>query len=128
MISKLIHLRDREENIARCRSPISKEMFVAITNQASDLDRDSAVSVTFDWITLGRVAPCAEASLTLEQQGSVSGWVSIVFGRGEGGDGGAEIGRNRDGDVGGQLWEDKCRHCVQYELDLGFGRWVFEEA
>ena len=59
---------------------------------------------------------------------AVSGWVSIVFGRGEGGDGGAEIGRNRDGDVGGQLWEDQCCRCVQYELDLGFGRWVFEEA
>ncbi len=56
MISKLIHMREREENIARCRSPILKEMFVAIANQASDSDTDSAVSVTFDWITLGRVA------------------------------------------------------------------------
>ena len=56
MTSKLIHMREREENIARRRSPISKEMFVEIANQASDSDRDSAVSVTFDWITLGRVA------------------------------------------------------------------------
>jgi hypothetical protein len=42
--------------IARHRSPITKEMFVAIANCACDLDRDSAASVTFDWITLGRVA------------------------------------------------------------------------
>jgi hypothetical protein len=31
-------------------------MFVAIANHACDLDRDSAESVTFDWMTLGRVA------------------------------------------------------------------------
>ena len=56
MTSKLIHIREREENIARRRSPISKEMFVAIANHACDSDRDSAESVIFDWITLGRVA------------------------------------------------------------------------
>jgi hypothetical protein len=31
-------------------------MFVAIANHTCDLDQDSAESVTFDWITLGRVA------------------------------------------------------------------------
>lgn len=31
-------------------------MFVAIANHACDADRDSAESVIFDWITLGRVA------------------------------------------------------------------------
>ena len=56
MTSKLIHIQEHEENIARRRSPISKEMFVAIANHACDLDRDSAESVIFDWITLGRVA------------------------------------------------------------------------
>ena len=56
MTSKLIHIREREETIARRRSPISKEMFVAIANHACDADRDSAESVIFDWITLGRVA------------------------------------------------------------------------
>jgi hypothetical protein len=30
-------------------------MFVAIANHACDLDQDSTKSVTFDWITLGRV-------------------------------------------------------------------------
>ena len=56
MTAKLIHMPEREENIARHRSPISKEMFVAIANHACDLDRDSVESVIFDWITLGRVA------------------------------------------------------------------------
>jgi hypothetical protein len=56
MTSKLIRMREREENMARQRSPISKEMFVAIANHARDSDRDSVESVTFNWITLGRVA------------------------------------------------------------------------
>ena len=56
MTTKLIHMREREESIARRRSPISKEMFVAIANHASDSDIDSVESVIFDWITLGRVA------------------------------------------------------------------------
>ena len=56
MTTKLIHMQEREENIARRRSPISKEMFVAIANHASDSDKDSVESVIFDWITLGRVA------------------------------------------------------------------------
>ena len=55
-MSKLIRMREREENIARQRSPISKEMFVAMANHACDSDRDSVESVTFNWITLGRVA------------------------------------------------------------------------
>ncbi len=53
--AKLLHARECEETIARRRSPIMKEMLAAIANCACDLDRDSAESVTFDWITLGRV-------------------------------------------------------------------------
>jgi hypothetical protein len=41
--------------IARHRSPITKEMLVAIANLAGDLDWDSVESMTFDWVTLGRV-------------------------------------------------------------------------
>ena len=48
MTSKLIHMREREENIARRRSPITKEIFVAIASHACDTDRDSAESVIFD--------------------------------------------------------------------------------
>jgi hypothetical protein len=46
------------------------------------------------------VCPYVEALLTSDQQGAVFGWVGIVFGCGEGGDGGAEIGGNGDGDAG----------------------------
>jgi hypothetical protein len=56
MTAKLIHAQEREETIARCRSPITKEIFVAIANRACELDQDSAECATFDWITLGRVA------------------------------------------------------------------------
>jgi hypothetical protein len=53
--SKLIHAQKREEMIARRRSPIMKEMFVEIVNLACDSDHNSAVSVTFDWLALGRI-------------------------------------------------------------------------
>jgi hypothetical protein len=71
MTSKLIHIREREETIARHRSPISKEMFVAIANHACNSDRDSAKSVIFDWITLGRVAgfQVAEYAQTMQNKG-----------------------------------------------------------
>ena len=71
MTSKLIHIREREENIARRRSPISKEMFVAIANHACDSERDSAESVVFDWITLGRVAGLRVAEYAQTTQNKV---------------------------------------------------------
>ncbi len=52
---KLLRAQEHEETIARCRNPITKEMFVTIANRACDSDRGSAESVIFDWITLGRV-------------------------------------------------------------------------
>jgi hypothetical protein len=54
--TKLLNTQEHEETIARCRSPITKEMFIAIANRACDLDWDSMESVAFDWITLGKVA------------------------------------------------------------------------
>ena len=53
--SKLLHAREREEMIARRRSPITKEMFVEIANLTCDSDPNSATSVTFDWLALGRI-------------------------------------------------------------------------
>ena len=50
--SKLIHTREREETIARRRSPITREMFVEMANLACNSDHDSAVSVTVDWLVL----------------------------------------------------------------------------
>jgi hypothetical protein len=48
--AKLLHTQEREETIARRRSPITKEMFVAIAQRACELDQDSVDSVVFDWI------------------------------------------------------------------------------
>ncbi len=38
MTAKLIHVQERKETIARRRSPITKEMFIAIANRACNLD------------------------------------------------------------------------------------------
>jgi hypothetical protein len=38
IFAKLLHTRECEDAIARCRSPITKEMFVAIAQRASELD------------------------------------------------------------------------------------------
>jgi hypothetical protein len=48
-------VREREETISRCRSPITKEMFIEIANLACDSDPNSATFVTFDWLALGRI-------------------------------------------------------------------------
>jgi hypothetical protein len=52
MTAKLIVAREREETIARRRSPLTKEMYAAMAKLASILDQDSAVSVTFDWFNI----------------------------------------------------------------------------
>ena len=41
--------------IARCRSSITKEMFIEIANLACNSDPTSATSVTFDCLALGRI-------------------------------------------------------------------------
>jgi hypothetical protein len=53
--SKLIHAREREETIARHRSPITREMFVEIANLTCNSDHNYVVSVTFDWLNLRRI-------------------------------------------------------------------------
>ncbi len=52
MTAKLIHARERKETIARRRSPLSKEMYVAKAKLASASDQDSAELVTFDWFNV----------------------------------------------------------------------------
>jgi hypothetical protein len=48
MTAKLIHAQEHEETIARRRSPLSKEMYVAMAKLANASDQDSAELVTFD--------------------------------------------------------------------------------
>jgi hypothetical protein len=52
MTAKLIHARECKETIARHRSPLSKEMYLAMAKLASASDQDSAELVTFDWFNI----------------------------------------------------------------------------
>ncbi len=52
MTAKLIVAQEREETIARQRSPLTKEMYAAMAKLASILDQDSAESVTIDWFNI----------------------------------------------------------------------------
>ena len=62
MCYKIVLAREREENIVRQRSPISREMFTALLDQAKELSADSLETVVADWFTLIRITGlrCAE--------------------------------------------------------------------
>ncbi len=67
-------MRERKETIARRRSPITKEMFVEIANQACDSDPNSATSVTFDWLALGRILGLRVAEYAQTTQSQVDAY------------------------------------------------------
>ena len=52
MCTKIIIAREKEECIARQRSPITQEIYSALLDQAKKSFVDSAESVVFDWFTL----------------------------------------------------------------------------
>ncbi len=62
MCTKIIVAREKEECIARQRSPITREIYSALLDQAKKSLVDSAESVVFDWFTLIRITGlrCAE--------------------------------------------------------------------
>ncbi len=62
MCFKIIHPREREENIARQRSPITRKMFVALLELAKKSPVDSIEAVVADWFILIRITGlrCAE--------------------------------------------------------------------
>ena len=55
MTSKIIQACEREENIARQRSPLTKEMYVEMAKRAEASPQDSVHSVLFDYFNLIRV-------------------------------------------------------------------------
>jgi hypothetical protein len=55
MMPKIIHAREHEENIARQRSPLTKEMYVEMAKRAKISPQDSVDSVLFDFFNLIRV-------------------------------------------------------------------------
>jgi len=62
MCFKIINAREREENIARQRSPITREMFVALLELAKKSPLDSIEAVVADWFIFIRITGlrCAE--------------------------------------------------------------------
>jgi hypothetical protein len=62
MCSRIILAREREENIARQRSPITREMFSALLDLAKRSPLDSVEAVFADWFTFIRITSlhCAE--------------------------------------------------------------------
>jgi hypothetical protein len=62
MCTKIIVAREKEECIARQRSPITREIYSALLDQAKKSLVDSAETVIFDWFTLIRITGlrCAE--------------------------------------------------------------------
>jgi hypothetical protein len=71
MMSKVIHAREREENIARQRSPISKEMYVEMAKRAETSPKDSVDSVLFDWFNLIRVGGFRVAEYAQKTQNKI---------------------------------------------------------
>jgi hypothetical protein len=69
MMSKIIHAREHEENIARHQSPLTKEMYVEMAVHAKASPCDSVDSVLFDFLNLIRVGgfrviECAQKAQT----------------------------------------------------------------
>jgi len=56
MVTKIIHTCEREETIARQRSPITTEMYVALAKLAKESAADSAETVVFQFFNLIKVA------------------------------------------------------------------------
>jgi hypothetical protein len=55
MLSKIIHACECKENIARQRSPMTKEMYVEMAKRAEASPQDSVHSVLFNFFNLIRV-------------------------------------------------------------------------
>ena len=55
MCTKIIIAREREENVAKQRSPITREMYSTLLDLAKESDIDSLESVVADWFTLIRI-------------------------------------------------------------------------
>jgi hypothetical protein len=62
MCFEIIHAKEREENIARQRSPITRETFAALLDFAKKSTVDSIQAVVADWFTFIRITGlrCAE--------------------------------------------------------------------
>ncbi len=71
LTAKLIHAQERKETITRCRSPLSKEMYVVMAKFANASDQDSAELVTFDWFNIIKYARLRVAEYAQTTQSKV---------------------------------------------------------
>ena len=71
MCYKIILVQEREENIARQRSPISREMFTALLDQAKEPTADSLETIVADLFTLIRITGLCCAKYEQENQSAI---------------------------------------------------------
>jgi hypothetical protein len=69
--SKIITAQERKEDIAKQRSPITKEMFAAMADKAKTSEKDSVQSVLFDWFCSIRITGLQVAKYAQSTQTSV---------------------------------------------------------
>jgi hypothetical protein len=69
--SKIIIAHEREEDIAKQCSPITKEMFAAMADKARTSDKGSVASVLFDWFCFIRITGLQVAEYAQSTQTSV---------------------------------------------------------
>jgi hypothetical protein len=69
--SKIITAQERKEDIAKQRSPITKEMFAAMANKAKTSEKDLVESVLFDWFCFIRITALQVAKYAQLTQTSV---------------------------------------------------------
>ncbi len=69
--SKIIIEQEWEEDIAKQRSPITKEMFAAMAGRARTPEKDSLESVLFDWFCFIRITGLRDAEYAQSTQTSI---------------------------------------------------------
>jgi hypothetical protein len=72
MMFKIIHAHEHEENIARQRSPLTKEMYIEMAKRAKISSQDSVDSVLFDFFNLIRVGGFRVAEYTQKTQTKIN--------------------------------------------------------
>ena len=60
---EIIHAKEREENIARQRSPITRETFAALLDLAKKSTVDSIEAVVVDWFTFSESPACVALNM-----------------------------------------------------------------
>jgi hypothetical protein len=71
LCSKIIHARELKEDIAKQRSPITKEIFAAMADRAASSKEDLINSVIFGWFCVIRITELCFAEYAQRYQTKV---------------------------------------------------------